>query len=215
MDSSITRQKCALAGAALLTCLAGPASAQFVFYGTTTGTTIYDGPIDPVPPDCGINLYLSDIIDAPPKVRPVLQKTNLAPRTTAQQLPSSVGSFGSTRQVAYSTNFSRLNMQIPPLLGVFSVAEVRARVYAGPTRSYPLVASQVRTDGTASIAWSATAAESAPIGVPFQTQWLVAVQSIGRWKTGDYMPWFPASVMLDCMMTVKPPTTTPPPVLTQ
>lgn len=215
MDSSITRRKCALAGAALLTCLAGPASAQLVFVGTVPGTTVYDGPIDPVPPDCGINLYLSDIIDAPPRARPVLQKPNLTPRTTAQQLPSALGSFGNSRQVAYSTNFSRLNMQIPPLLGVFGVSEVRARVYAGPTRSYPLVASQVRTDGTASIAWSATATESAPFGVPFQTKWLVAVQSIGWWKTSEYMPWFKASVMLDCMMTVKPPATTPPPVFTQ
>lgn len=214
MVSSITRRQCALAGAALLAGLAGPASAQLVFDGSVSGTTVYDGPIDPVPPDCGINLYLSDLIDTTPKARPVLQKASLTPRTSAQQLPSSVGSMGS-RQVAYTTDFSRLNMQIPPLLGVFSVSEVRARVYAGPTRSYPLVASQVRTDGRASIAWSATATESAPIGVPFQTKWLVAVQSIGRWKTSDLTPWFQASVMLDCMMTVKPPATTPPPVFTQ
>lgn len=200
MTAHIRPRTQAFLGATLLTCLLGSATAE---------TTIYDGPIDPVPPDCGINVYLSDIIDARPVTRPVLQLGSLQPRTTAQQLP---GAFPTARQVAYTANFSRLNLQIPPYMGVFSVSQVRATVYAGPSRSFPVVANQVRTDSTASIAWSATATEGRSIKGSYQSKWLVSVQSIGKWKTNEFSPWLPASVMLDCTMTVKPATSTPPPV---
>lgn len=201
MTAHIRPRTHAAVGATLLACLLGSASA---------GTTIYDGPIDALPPDCGINLYLSDIIDPRPVTRPVFQAGALQPRTNAQQLP---GAFPTSRQVAFTTNFSRLNMQIPPYMGVFSVSQVRATVYAGPSRNFPVVANQVRTDGTASMAWSATATENRSLKGSYQSKWLVAVQSIGQWKTNEFNPWLPASVMLDCTMTVKPPATTVLPVL--
>ena len=191
MSTGVSASASVCASAALTACLIGPAAAY----------TVYDGPIDPPPQDCGINLYLTDIIDARPRPRPVFQPS-LGPRAVAQQLP---GAFPISRQVAYTLNFSRLNMQIPQVSGVFSVSQVRAIVYAGPTRSYPVVADQTRADWTASIAWSATATEGRSIRTSYQNKWLVAVQSTGKRKSDEFNPWLPASVTLDCMMTVKPP----------
>lgn len=184
------------ASVALATCLTGPAAAY----------TVYDGPINAPLPDCNMTFVIPD---SRPRTRPVLQPS-LGPRATAQQLP---GAFPTSRQVAYTINFSSLNTQIPSLSGAFSVAQVQATVHAGPTRSFPRVADQTRTDRTASIAWSATATESRSIRASYQSKWLLTVQSTGMWKVDEFNPWLPASVTLECMMTVKPPATTPPIVL--
>lgn len=193
MSPSISTRSQVCASTALAACLVGSASAY----------TIYDGPINPSLPDCNMTYVLPD---SPPRTRPVLQPS-LGPRAIAQQLP---GAFPTFRQVAYTINFANLNTQIPSVSGAFSVTLVRATVHAGPTRSYPLVADQTRTDRTASIAWSATATESRSIRASYQSKWLVTVQSSGKWKVNEFNPWLPASVTLECMMTVMPPATTPP-----
>lgn len=193
MSFSFLARTPACASVALVTLLAGPAAAY----------TVYDGPINPPLPECNMTYVIPD---SPPRTRPVLQPS-LGPRAVAQQLP---GAFPTSRQVAYSINFSSLNTQIPSVSGAFSVSQVRATVYAGPTRSYPMVADQSRTDGTASIAWSATATESRSIFASYQSKWLVTVQSTGKWKVDEWNPWLPASVTLACTMTVKPPSTTLP-----
>ncbi len=194
MSSSFFTRTPMWASAALATSLVGPAAAY----------TIYDGPINPPLPECNMTYAIPD---SPPRTRPVLQPS-LGPRAVAQQLP---GAFPTSRQVAYTINFSYLNTQIPSLSGAFSVAQVRATVHAGPTRNYPLVADQTRTDGTASIAWSATATEGrSSVFASYQNTWLVTVQSTGKWKVDEWNPWLPASVTLACTMTVKPPSTTYP-----
>ena len=194
MSSRFRTRAHVCASATLATCLMAPAAAW----------TVYDDPVNPPLPECNMTWIIPD---ERPRARPVLLLTSLTPRAVAQQLP---GAFPTSRQVAYTINFSNLNQQIPQLSGDFSITQVRARVYAGPTSSHPMVADQTRTDGTASIAWSATATEGRSIFASYQSKWLVTVQSTGKWKVDEWNPWLPASVTLACNMTVKPPSTTQP-----
>ncbi len=211
MTSRVNSLRRAAGLTALLVCASGASQAAPV--GGTT-YTVYDGPVVPLPKGCKFvaSTLGGGIPDLVPRSRPyvVAENPNPPPPTSAQVVPYALVPLG-YRSVAFSYNFSNTNLMIPQALGVFKVDTVAAAVYMGPTTTYPVASYQTRRDGSNSITWADTATEGlAPKATSFQNSWLVSVQSTGTWTNSLKEPTLPATVVFECVMTVKP---APTPVL--
>ena len=211
MTSRVTFLGRAAGLTALLVCASGASQAAPV---GGTIYTIYDGPVVPLPKGCKfvVSTLGGGIPDLVPRSRPyvVALNPNPPPATSAQVVSNTPMPLG-YRSVAFSYNFSNTNLMIPQALGVFKVDTVASTVYMGPTTTYPVASYQSRRDGTNSISWAATATEGiAPKATSFQNSWLVSVQSTGTWTNSLKDPTLPATVVFECVMTVKP---APTPVL--
>ena len=188
-----------------------PAQAQFTsdITRTTTTTAIdpYNAEVEPLPADC--NFLAVFIPDGPPRARPVLQKPK-RPSIGAGSAQVVAGSWLplGMRQVAYSYSFTRLGLRIPgDYEGVFAPRSVRTTVFMGPTSAHP-VASDRTVAGVDSVSWSNSVTQSRGTNGVMQNTWLVRNITTGWWQQSWGMPFMPAQVGMECVVTVKPASTT-------